>query len=367
MHDVDVDARAENRRRWKWLGVLSVAALLLHAAAFSGLDWSWPQLPAVPLPAATMRVRVFDIAPPVAQAVAMAPVAEPPKPVAAARPVPAKPAVPRPKPLPAPVAVAVAAPPTAAAPPASDAPGVPVQLALTTPQTSTAPAPPPDRMADEAIPHYRTRLPPAMTLRYEMQRGLLRGTGDLSWLPQGDRYELRLEARVAGLAVLTQVSTGGFDADGVAPVRFTDQRLRRAKTAANFQRAAGTITFSGPATEFALRAGAQDRLSWMVQLAAIVAAEPQLGLPGAKVAMYVVGTHGDAGVWVFRCIGTEAVATGAGTIDAIKFMREPREAYDTTVQVWLDPRRHYLPVLAMLKSGPNDEGYELRLQEVISN
>ena len=50
---------------------------------------------------------------------------------------------------------------------------------------------------------------------------------------------------IMGLPVLTLLSAGGFDAEGVAPVRFTDQRLRRGTAAANFQRAAGKITFSG--------------------------------------------------------------------------------------------------------------------------
>jgi hypothetical protein len=241
-----------------------------------------------------------------------------------------------------------------------------VQLALNAagpPAANSAATP---RSDEDTIPHYRTKLPPAAMLRYEMQRGMLRGTGDLAWRPQGDRYELKLEAKVAGLAVLTQISSGGFDAAGVAPLRFTDQRLRRGTTAANFQRAADKISYSGTPDEFALRAGAQDRLSWMVQRAAIVAAEPQLATPGAKVVMYVTGARGDAGVWSFRCIGPEAVAARGGTIDAIKFIREPREPYDTTVQVWLDPAQHDLPVRATQKSGPNDEGYELRLLEILA-
>jgi len=103
-----------------------------------------------------------------------------------------------------------------------------------------------------------------------------------------------------------------------------------------------------------------------VQLAAIVAAEPQLRQPDARVVMYVVGAHGEAGVWVFRCIGPEAVETAAGAVDTIKFVREPREPHDTTVQVWLDPRHHDLPVRALQQSGPNDEPFELRLQAVIA-
>jgi hypothetical protein len=206
-----------------------------------------------------------------------------------------------------------------------------------------------------------------MTLRYVLQRGALSGSGVLTWRPDAEHYELKLVGSVAGLSVLTQVSNGGFDAAGVAPLRFTDQRLRRGTKAANFQRDAGKITFSGPSTEFPLRDGVQDRLSWMVQLGAIVAAEPQLRGVGAKVVMYVVGANGDASVWAFDCTAVESVTTGAASVNALKFVREPREPYDTQVQVWIDPAQHYLPVRATQKSGPGDEGFELRLQSAETN
>jgi hypothetical protein len=364
------------QRRWKPLGVVSLAALLLHGAVLGGLDWAWPSRETPQPTASPMQVRMFE---PSTARSAPAPAARelselPIEPVATAATV----VVPRVKPVAlrenATAIRAAALPATRPRRPAepriaapAEVPPAPVKLALDAPIVRAAPASATASAVsdDEPIPHYRTRMPPAMTLRYEMQRGMLRGTGDLAWRPQGDRYELKLDARVSGLPMLMQVSAGGFDAAGLAPLRFTDQRLRRGTTAANFQREAGKITFSGPATEFALRDGAQDRLSWMIQLAAIVAAEPRLGEAGAKVAMVVVGSHGDAGVWVFRCVGSEPVSIGAGTATAIKFTREPREAYDTTVQVWLDPAQHGVPVHAVQKSGANDEGFELRLRELI--
>ena len=54
-----------------------------------------------------------------------------------------------------------------------------------------------------------------------------------------------------------------------------EKRLRRSERAVNFNRPAdgqpGRITFSASTAEAALRPGAQDRLSWMVQLAARLA------------------------------------------------------------------------------------------------
>ncbi len=343
-HDFDPTfrPRAAIRRHAPRLLVLSAAALLLHAAVLGGASWVWPGDEAPRLPAVPMQVRMVE---PVTVALAepaLAPVAQPTR-AAAVAPKPAAPRAVRP-------AVVKAA--------ASPAPAA-VQLALA---SSTAAAP---VAADEdSIPRYRTRLPPAATLRYEVSRGPLHGTGDLVWRPQADRYDLKLDFKLSGLTILSQSSSGTFDAAGIAPVRFTDQRFRRGTTAANFQREADKITYSGSTNEFPLRSGAQDRLSWMLQLAAIVAAEPKLAKPGAKVMMYVSGAQGDAGVWVFRCVGPEAVQLGGAPVDAIKFVREPREPYDTAVQVWLDPKQHDLPVRATQKSGANDEGYELRLLEV---
>jgi len=323
------------RRRWVGLGVLALAALAAHLLLFSGLEWAWPQRRPTAAPAAAVQLRVVDEAP----MAAALPVGTEPAPVAA--PTPARAVSTRPR--------AVVASPAVAAP----------EPAVLLP-TAASVAPP--SVASDTVPVYRTELPPALALRYVMQRGALRGTAELSWRPAADHYMLRLQAQVAGLTLLTQVSTGGFDAAGLAPLRFTDQRVRRGTKAANFQREAGKITFSGPSTEFALSDGAQDRLSWMVQLGAIVAAEPGLRAAGSKVVLVVVGANGDAGVWAFDCLGVEPVATGAGSVDALKFVREPREPYDTQVQVWLDAAQHYFPVRATQKSGPDDEGFELRLQ-----
>ncbi len=196
--------------------------------------------------------------------------------------------------------------------------------------------------------------PPAVTLGYELHRGLLRGSAELRWEPHDGSYELNFEARVAGFIVLRQMSMGDLGASGLAPRRFTDQRAGREVRAANFQREAGKITFSGPSIEMPLIPGVQDRLSWMVQLAAFVAADPRRGEAGGEVMMAVVGVRGDLAAWVFRSVGPETVETALGPVQAIKFVRQSPDPYDTQVDVWLDPARHHLPVRATLHNGPDD-------------
>ncbi len=379
-HDPDpTDARARIAvtRRMPRVLVMIVAALALHAALLGGAEWAWPEARPVPLPVSAMQVRVVHE--PMEPAAAAAPVA-----VAAAvedvplrvDPKPARTPITRSAP-PARVSVssnrsATTSPPMATSlpEPIGAAPAVAetvlLATATTVPSPATGAASPASAPADdEPVSLYRTRPPPAITLRYEVKRGGLHGTGDLVWRPRADGYELNLDFKLGGMSLLSQSSSGAFDAGGLAPVRFTDQRWRRAAMATNFQRTAGKITYSGSSSEYPLQPGVQDRLSWMVQLAAIVSAQPQLTKPGGRIAMRVTGSHGDYGVWVFRCVGPEAVEAKGGTVEAIKFVREAREAYDTTVQVWLDPKQHDLPVRATQKSGPNDDGYELRLLETV--
>ena len=364
------------RRRRNRLFVLSAVALAAHWVALSGLQWVWPQQDAVPLPSSVaMQVRslsdVVRVAPAVMPFVVSAEPAASLVKTAVTRPkvyriareqasVSAVPAYTEP-----PVLLALAA----AATVNNDAPilvmtAAPAAIAMA---VAVAPAATHDAASpDENIPLYLTRIPPAATFKYRIQRGLLSGTGDLQWRPTKDHYELRLESKVAGLTILTQVSQGGFDRAGLAPVRFTDQRLRRATSAANFQRDVGKITFSGPSTEFALRPGSQDRLSWMVQLAAIVSADAALRETGAKIVMNVVGSNGDLAVWAFRCNGNEPIEGAGGTVDALSYVREPHDPHDTRAEVWLDPGHHYMPAHATLKSGDNDDGLDLRLQEVLN-
>ena len=213
-------------------------------------------------------------------------------------------------------------------------------------------------------PLYATRLPPAVTLRYELRRGRLSGSGDLLWRPDGSRYELRLEGSVVGVNVLTQVSEGALDADGLAPVRFTDQRARRAAVAANFEREAGRIRFSGPSTEVPWQPGVQDRLSWMIQLAAVAAADPALLAEGQRITLRVVGARGDASNWSFRSLGKESLTSFGTAVDTVHLLREPRSPYDTRVEVWLDPARHHLPIRATLGTADEDR-LELRLRELL--
>jgi hypothetical protein len=264
------------------------------------------------------------------------PAAEPAAPVVAAK-------APMPK-------VVHAAPPK----PAASAP-VPPAVVVTPPPIDVAAVPAPTI----DVPVYATRLPAPATWRYALSRGLASGEAQLSWRPdEQQRYEMRLEGFIAGISVLDWVSTGAIDAAGIAPERFVIRRRGRDSQAANFQRDAGKITWSGPTHEVPIVPGVQDRLSWMVQLPAVIEAAPQRFAAGANVVLMVIGARGGADVWTFRVAGPDSV-DGA---PALKLVREARKPRDVHVEVWLDPARGHMPLRAVLTQPEGGAPLELVLQ-----
>ena len=210
-------------------------------------------------------------------------------------------------------------------------------------------------------PTYRTVLPPPAILRYELRRGILRGTGEIRWRPTGDRYSLQFEARLAGFTLIAQSSQGELAANGLAPVRFVEQRARKAARSVNFSRDSATISFSASTARWPLLDGTQDRLSWMIQLGGIVAADPSLASTG-RISMVLVSARGEASVRTARFVGREIAETATGSVPALKFVVDGHSAYDGSFEIWLDPARGYLPARAVSRASSGDAEFELLLQ-----
>jgi hypothetical protein len=212
-------------------------------------------------------------------------------------------------------------------------------------------------------PVYATRLPPSTTLRYALRRSGQAGHAELQWQSDGTQYSLSLRNEATGALNLGSASRGAIDGNGLAPERHTDSRRGRDVRAVNFQRDTARVTFSGPKGEVPLMAGAQDRLSWLLQLAGIAEANPGLRAPGSEIAVFVIGTRGDAEVWLCQVVGPEAIELPAGAVaDALHLRREPRRLYDTAVDVWLDPARQHLPVRVRLLVRPTGQETTLALE-----
>ena len=255
-----------------------------------------------------------------------------------------------PEPEPEPVAPPVVAVPAPKPPPRLRAPSV-----LPTPEQAPAEA--------AALPVYATRLPDAASLHYRLQRGETVGVARLQWQREAGDYLLRLDTDWPGQPAAGSASRGLIDSEGVAPVRHAELRRAREVRAANFQREAGRVTFSGPQLAYALPPGAQDRLSWMIQLPGVMEADATLARVGASVTLFVVGTRGDAEPWRFEVLGNEPLRLPAGEVpQALRLKREPTRPYDTRVEVWLDPARQHLPVRVVFTTLPGGQPLEMALE-----
>lgn len=244
----------------------------------------------------------------------------------------------------------------------------PVAAALAGPAGDPAAAPAPAvRVATEPASGakvYPTAVARSFTLRYLMQRGGLSGSCELTWARTGGMYEAHLKGTVAGFTVLDWASSGGFDAAGVAPSLYVEHRLAKSDREVRFRRSESRIVFSGSrSSDIPFVPGAQDRVSWLVQLPAILAAEPARSRAGTRLALYVVGTRGRAGDWIFQSEGRETIRTPIGTRHTVKLTRQAAGPDDVEAEVWLDVERHYLPVRIRLTLGGSEGPLEMMLAD----
>jgi hypothetical protein len=199
--------------------------------------------------------------------------------------------------------------------------------------------------------------PPSGRLLYRMKKGPLAGTGQIDWQRDADTYRMRLEARVPVFGqIFMETSEGRLDTSGLAPLRHTERRIKRSERAVSFVRDQDPprILFSARTGDEPLHPGAQDRLSWIAQLATRMAA-PLAGdwRPGSHIEMDVASTGGDVQRWVFTVQGRDSAGLW-------QLRREPDSPHDTRAEVWIDPRQHHWPVRIRL-SEPSGDPLELTL------
>jgi hypothetical protein len=168
-----------------------------------------------------------------------------------------------------------------------------------------------------------------------------RAHSELTWQNDGLHYDARLEISPLGPGARVQTSIGDITSDGLAPTRFSDKT--RSEQAAHFLREQQQIVFSANAPPAALMTGAQDRLSMLFQLAAMLAGDPARFLEGTAIELQTAGTR-DADNWLFTVGNTEDLDLPAGHLVGLKLTRHPQREFDQRVELWLAPALAYLPI-----------------------
>ncbi|OWQ86349.1 hypothetical protein CDN99_21205 [Roseateles aquatilis] len=181
------------------------------------------------------------------------------------------------------------------------------------------------------------------------------GEASLAWRVDEGRYSLTLERRTGTREMPAWHSEGAIGPQGLIPERHRVRRGTRDRELLVFDRTGPRPMVLAGARAFALAPGTQDRLSWWLQLSALMAAEPapQVGL---VLRIPVAGTQGIHS-WDFEVVARDG--------NRWLLRRElQRQAGRPTLQwaVWLDGQRGFLPV-DLRFSLDDDEQWALRLLE----
>jgi Protein of unknown function (DUF3108) len=352
------------RSPWKrWL-ILGVIVLLVHLALLQSMPTDiTPAQPTAALPL-TFSTRSIDTPS------AVAPLMPSPKnrtlrPKAARRPT-VQPVIALPEP-PLPVTPAAAETPSPQAPDqlpmnnAGEIAATPARPSASEPEpaqvTPTEPAPQQDATApppprDKPLRFNAQSLSASKKLIYTLKTNKFPFTlnAELLWRNRGDSYSARLRYSAFGIARL-QTSQGQITDAGLAPERFSDKY--RSEVAAHFNYEQHKVTFSANTPDAPLLAGAQDRLSVLLQLGGLLSSEPTRYETGRTITVQTVGARA-ADLWLFTVIGTETLVLPGGTVQAVRLERLPREPYDQKVEVWLSPDLYYLPVRLRITEANGD-------------
>ncbi|HVZ42666.1 MAG TPA: DUF3108 domain-containing protein [Ramlibacter sp.] len=302
-----------------------------------------------------MTREIAAMAPPALSRAAARPTAAAPSP--SRHPTPATPATPATPHDTRAASPALAQPPVAAETPPPTLRQIELISTSASPPSHRAPSPAAVR---DAVPSHPVALLPTSRLHYEVEatyHGLaLAGRAELQWRHDSSAYEARLEVGAPMLPTRVQTSSGRVSPEGLEPERFTE-RLR-SERATHFERDKGKITFSSNRPDAELLAGTQDRLSVVLQLAAMVGGAPSRHPRGTSIAIPTAGT-GECDTWIFTVEGDEALELPGGAVRAVKLQRVPRKEYDVKVELWLAPRLDYAPVRVRL-TNPNGDSVDQR-------
>lgn len=226
---------------------------------------------------------------------------------------------------------------------------------------AAAPAPAASRVPPSAPPPkavtvaVSVSIPASMQLRYQVTTQVKRqtrlGTSELTWRHDGSSYEARFETAAPSFRPRVQHSAGSIGSQGLEPARFGDRH--RGEQAAHFDREGQRVVFSNNRPAAPLAPGAQDRLSILLQLAALVAGTPDRFPAGATVVVQTATTR-EAGPWVFTVDGPEHLQLPGGELGTVKLTRPPRGEFDQRLEVWLAPGQAYVPVRLRLTQ-PNGD------------
>lgn len=229
---------------------------------------------------------------------------------------------------------------------------VPAEAPAATPGNASAPKDAPLATpelianANAALPSVAlAALPPSAVLNYRLngqEKGIqYTATGELRWQHNDTAYEMSLSIKAFLLGSRHWRSLGEITSAGLAPTKFSDSW--RSERAAHFDRATQRIVFSSNAPTVPLLPGAQDQISLYAQLAAAMAGPDQPFKPGTRLQVQTA-TVRDALPWLLTLDQIETLTVEETSVQATKWVCQPRNRFDAKVEFWLAPEHAWLPL-----------------------
>ncbi len=207
--------------------------------------------------------------------------------------------------------------------------------------------------------------PPPGTWHYDVTghaKGLsYQAEGSLHWQHDGQRYRAQMTLRALWLQ-RQQTSSGRLDAEGLHPEHFIDQARKTREIWFDPQQHT-QHTGNGPPQP--APEGVQDRLSVFFQLATQLNRATAIAAPTPTNWPILVAGGADSETWHFEAQGSERQPLPAGVYDTVKFTRRPRHSSDQTVEVWLAPTLHHIPVRLRIAQS-NGDVVDQRLSGVVT-
>jgi hypothetical protein len=208
-------------------------------------------------------------------------------------------------------------------------------------------APQPERIANAtmALPEVTLgSLPPSALLSYRLsgqEKGIpYQASGELRWQHNDNAYAMSLTVKAFLLGSRHWRSVGQINATGLAPTRFSDSW--RSERAVHFDRANQRIVFSSNAPTASLQPGAQDQVSLYVQLAAAMAQSGPRMQPGTRLQIQTA-TVRDALPWLLTLEKLETLQINGQSVQAVKWVCQPRNRFDAQVEFWVSAAHDWLP------------------------
>lgn len=187
-------------------------------------------------------------------------------------------------------------------------------------------------------------LPPSALLSYQLsgqEKGIqYQASGELRWQHNASAYAMNLSVRAFLLGSRHWRSAGQINATGLAPTRFSDSW--RSERAAHFDRPNQRIVFSNNAPTAPLQPGAQDQVSLYAQLAAAMAQSGKRMQPGTRLQIQTA-TVRDALPWLLTLEKLETLQIDGQSVEAVKWVCQPRNRFDAQVEFWVSATHDWLP------------------------